>query len=154
MAKSIKTETRRRLISFIIASVTLFMGGMVYVLFRPMSLLMFEWFDSVGLLRFIWRMRIDTTLLLPNWIEYSLPDGLWIFSYSLFIGCIWNFRLNKSFPFLLLLPLISVIDEILQMFHVVPGTFDVWDICAYILASVLGIGYILLMNKKIVLYEK
>jgi hypothetical protein len=58
-----------------------------------MNMLMFEWFDSVGLLKFICRMRIETTFLLPNWVEYSLPDGLWIFSYSLYIGSIWNFRL-------------------------------------------------------------
>lgn len=154
MAKSIKTETQRKLISCVIASVTLFMGGMVYVLFRPMNMLMFEWFDSVGLLKFICRMRIETTFLLPNWVEYSLPDGLWIFSYSLYIGSIWNFRLNKSVPFLILLPFISIIDEFLQIFNLVPGTFDVLDICAYILASVLGIGYILLMNKKMRLYEK
>jgi hypothetical protein len=145
--KSTKNTTKGKIVTLLIATVSLFFGGMVYVLFRPAYLLMFDWFDAMGIMGLICQMRQNSFLLLPHWIENSLPDGLWIFSYSLGIGCIWNFNTNQSVYYLLLLPLIAIVDEFLQIFNAVPGTFDPQDLFAYSLGSIFGISYVKLLNK-------
>lgn len=132
------------------------MGGMIYVLFRPQHLLMFDWIETIGLTDGINTMRERGNILFPEWIIYSLPDGLWIFSYSLCIGSIWEFEIKKCIPALLMLPAISVFDEILQSLNMVPGTFDLMDIFAYSISSLIGIGYIRLIKLYLIknsLYE-
>lgn len=154
MEKSAEVEAISGQISLILSIVFLFAGGMVYVLFRPTSLLLFYWLDAIGLLEYVNEIRSSITILLPQWVEYSLPDGLWVFSYSLCVGFIWSFDVKRCLPFLLLLPLVSVVDECLQLFRLVPGTFDLCDLYAYLLASILGISYVQLVNKIIKYYEK
>lgn len=122
-------------------------GAIMYVLFRPTHLLVFNWLDSIGLMDYvkIIRPNLDNT---PEWIIYSLPDGLWLFSYCLFIGCIWNFELKRCFCFLMILPIYAISHEIMQNTHFVSGTFDRMDLAAYLIAFVLGIQYIVYNNKK------
>ena len=51
-----------------------FIGGMIYLMFRSESLVMFRWCETLHIREYVDSVRISCTL--PNWIVYSLPDGL------------------------------------------------------------------------------
>jgi len=105
---------------------TLF-GGMIYVLFRPLSLRMFDWFEFIGLMDAILFMRAASQnyLLLPDWFYYALPDGLWTYAFTSSFILIWG--KNSSLKYWLAIPLfLSLIPELLQCFHLMVGTFD-WN---------------------------
>ena len=119
---------------------------MIYILFRPTNLLMFNMLDSIGLMDLVNSIRPNRSDI-PEWIIYSLPDGLWLFSYCLFIGCIWNFELKRCFCVLMILPIYAILHEIGQNAHFVSGTFDLIDLATYLIAFVLGLLYII-YNKK------
>jgi len=116
---------------------TLLVGGLIYLLFRTSSLKMFEWYNTIGLGTFTNKLRVLTlpfAYKIPDWILYSLPDGLWIFSYISLILFIWQNKISKNSLFwILLIPFIAISSEIGQLFRIVPGTFDLTDIILYLI---------------------
>ncbi len=132
--------------TIVFAFLSLWSGAMIYILFRPTNLLMFNILYSIGLMDFVNSIRPNLRDI-PEWIIYSLPDGLWLFSYCLFIGSIWNFELKRCFCVLMILPIYAILHEIGQNVHFVSGTFDWIDLTTYLTAFVLGLLYII-YNKK------
>ena len=122
---------------------TLLLGGLVYISFRQDTLKMFRWFDSINLSAVISELRLLTLPLsdhLPNWFLYSLPDGLWIYSYLSVLLVVWDNVISKhNIHWLLLVPMIAIFSEIGQLFKIVPGTFDILDLIFYLGGSVLPI---------------
>lgn len=122
---------------------SIFSGGLIYVLFRQDSLKMFSWFESVNLSNSISEMRLFTlplSIYLPDWFLYSLPDGLWLFSYVSFLLVVWGNVISKhNIHWVILVPLIAIFSELGQLIKVIPGTFDVVDLCSYVLGAVLPI---------------
>jgi hypothetical protein len=122
---------------------TLLLGGLVYISFRQDTLKMFSWFDRVNLSEVISELRLFTLPLtdhLPNWFLYSLPDGLWLFSYLSVLLVVWDNTISKqNIHWLLLVPAVAVFSEIGQLFGVVPGTFDIFDLTFYLGGTVLPI---------------
>ena len=105
------------------------------------TLKMFNWFDSVNLSEAISGLRLFTLPLadfLPNWFLYSLPAGLWLFSYLSILLVVWNNKISKhNIHWLLLVPTIAIVSEIGQLFGIVPGTFDIFDLTFYLGATIL-----------------
>lgn len=128
--------------TIVIASVSLWLGAMIYILFRSTHLLIFNWIDKIGLMNFVYCIRPNLTDV-PKWVIYSLPDGLWMFSYCLFIGHIWNYNLKRSFFFLILLPIYAISNEIMQYFHFISGTFDLMDMIFFLTSLDFGLLYII-----------
>ena len=61
------------------------LGGFIYILLRSSSLLMFQWFESIGILEIVLSFRnisIGLKTSVPSWFYYSLPDGLWVYSFT------------------------------------------------------------------------
>ncbi len=118
---------------------TLLLGGLIYISFRTESLTMFKWFAIASLDTPITNLRAITLALapnLPNWLLYSLPDGLWVFSYISLMLLIWKNKINQeNIVYIFSLPLIAILSEIGQLFKIVPGTFDTIDILFYILGT-------------------
>ena len=116
---------------------TLLLGGLIYISFRTDTLVMFKWFSAISLGPIISDLRIITmqvTPILPDWFLYSLPDGLWIFSYVALIMAIWKNKINKESIFwVLIIPFIAIMSEIGQLYALVPGTFDILDLTFYLL---------------------
>lgn len=68
--------------------------------------------------------------ILPGWVIYSLPDGLWTYAFTSFF--VLHFRFDpfsklKVFA-LAFTPVLSVSFEVGQHFHIFPGTFDFVDL--------------------------
>lgn len=109
-------------------------GGSIYLLFRPKTLLMFKWVESLGLSEYIDQLRETVSGITLNHITlYSLPDGFWLASYIIVVNTIVskNNKYNLLF-WSFLLPLIAIVFEFLQIPGIIPGVFDVFDLICYI----------------------
>ena len=129
---------RQQLILHIISLVT---GSLIYICFRTSTLVMFKWFDKLMLTGAITAIReysLPFRDKLPSWFLYSLPDGLWMFSYICLMLFVWGRKMNMTHLFwFTLLPMIAILSEMGQLFQVVPGTFDIIDIVFYVAGSFL-----------------
>ena len=109
-------------------------GGLIYLFLRD---------DSI-LLNQILRPQIHFIDLpikhsLPNWFVFSLPDGLFVYSYVFFILDNWKGELNYlSISFSLFLPIILILIEFGQRSEIFSGTFDKLDLLFYILGVILS----------------
>ena len=128
----------------IIAMMALSVGGMIYVFFRPESIMMFKWFPFLSVIHK--QVSVFRTTHIPDFLVYSIPDGLWLFSYILLIGVIWNFNYHRCFLLIMLLPIYAISHEILQLYHLVPGYFDILDFVVYVVATLVGISVLVIFN--------
>jgi hypothetical protein len=129
-------------------------GGLIYIVSRSKSLKMFDWFEKINLSNEIGIIRdYFSSVQLPNWIIYNLPDLLWVFSFTSLLFIIWNKRIEKENILYLLFPMgIGVLSEFGQLFSIINGTFDIMDVIFYVFG---GLSSILIINKfKINNYEK
>lgn len=128
---SLKNKTFQILLHVLLP---IYVGGFIYILFRSKSLVMFDWFEAIGILDFIQTLRnyfIGIKGNVPIWVYYSLPDGLWTYSFT---STILLFESNwKVLKFWLLVPfLFGPLIEIFQLFRLFPGTFDPLDLLFYL----------------------
>ena len=115
---------------FIHCILPIFVGGIIYICFRSLSLRMFDWFDFIGFSEIILDIRelfLEISFL-PNWFYYSLPDGLWTYAFTSSFIIIWGIN-NPVLKYWLVIPFIlSLVPEMLQLFNLFPGTFDLNDL--------------------------
>lgn len=103
----------------------IFIGSMIYVLFREKNLLMFEWFNYFRLdfiIDFLRNNFYKYRTYVPKSVLFSLPDALWVYSFTMFLSIYSKNRIILSAIFVG-----SIITEILQLWFVV-GTFDIYDV--------------------------
>ena len=72
--------------------------------------------------------------IIPPFIKYCLPDGLYCAAYVLIIDAIWHNdnRLIKNL-IILLIPLVAICNEVLQYRGLTEGTYDMFDLICYIM---------------------
>jgi hypothetical protein len=131
----------------IIAIIAIFLGGMIYVCWRSNSLLMFTWFDALGMRSEVLTLRqyakpySDT---LPRWVIFSLPQALWLLGGMVAFSWIWGKHdvLNKRLWSIAFCS-VALGFEFGQLIGLVPGHFDVLDVASLILA----IAFALLLDE-------
>lgn len=123
-------KTRARF--FLLVFLPLFAGGLIYVFFRPGTIRFKTWFAETQ----------ASTLqhVLPDWMVYNLPAGLWLFAF------LYLLRLLQSQWYYFA----SVIGfafgaELLQATGYAGGTFDYGDLLAYTVAG--GVFFFLQKTK-------
>lgn len=120
----------------------LLLGAFLYISFRSTTIRMFDWFEFIGIEQFTNLIRISFHPIkssLPTWIYYSLPDGLWMYSFSSVYLLIWRKEIGNG-KYWLLIPLITgCLFEILQGLKLFEGTFDPIDLSLCLLALMLSI---------------
>lgn len=128
----------------IVSFLLLVLGGSIYLLFRPKTLLMFKWVDSLGLSEYIDQLRDTVSGITLNRITlYSLPDGLWLASYIIVVNTIVSKNSKHNLLFWsLLLPFIAIVFELLQIPGIIPGVFDVFDLICYIVPLIIYLIYL------------
>ena len=85
-------------------------------------------------------VAVPGELVLPNWIIFSLPNGLWAFAYALLITSIWSG--SKSWLrhlWMASIPILVVGYEVLQYTGIIRGTFCIQDIALGVSGLILGI---------------
>ena len=139
MTSSFDKDVFIRIAEAAIGLVALTIGGLIYIRYRSESLLMFDWFQNLGLSDSIDDFRSNGEM--PNmygWIKYNLPAGLWLFAYMFVIDAVWGKDKNRvSMYFLYVLPLLAVASEFMQFVGLLPATFDVMDLLSYVSAILL-----------------
>ena len=130
-------------LNILLCSVALLLGGIIYILFRTSEPAFFNWISAVGLdnwLDFARNSTLTLTPLLPDWIVYSLPNGLWAFAYALLITTIWSDSKSwLKYFWMASIPLLVLGFEILQYPKIIPGTFCIQDIILGIAGMTIGI---------------
>ena len=119
----------------------LLLGGFIYISFRTKSLVLFNWIEDIslsGVVNVIRNIFYPLKSIVPNWIVFSLPDGLWTYAFTSSLLIIWN-NINNKVLIAFIPLLIGVILELLQYLKINSGTFDLMDIATYIIAATLSI---------------
>lgn len=126
--------TKRQLANWYSVGVIIALGGMLYVLYRPENLLMFNLLDGLGLMPLVEHCRmVGRSLVLPDFVIYSLPAGLWTASYLLAMYLTTRYQSKKIRLMLALpLPISAILLEFMQLVGWCPGTFDIYDLICYI----------------------
>ena len=119
---------------WLVALLLILTGGMIYVLYRPESLLLFRVTDSLGMTPLIDIVRSNTSkVMLPSFMINSLPAGLWTASYLMMMYITTKFHTRRIRLMLALpLPVMAIVLELMQFFGWCPGTFDIYDLICYI----------------------
>tara|TARA_B110000027_G_C15877869_1_gene194055 strand:- start:14 stop:496 length:483 start_codon:yes stop_codon:yes gene_type:complete len=122
---------------------TLTAGATIYLLFREKSLLMFDWLDIYFSFIDIEALRNsvkDLRPFLPEWFLFSLPDGLWIFSFVSILMFTWdNIITRHNFLWIIGVPILAIFSELGQINNFIPGTFDTIDLLFYIFGLLIPI---------------
>jgi|WetSurMetagenome_2_1015567.scaffolds.fasta_scaffold00545_3 hypothetical protein len=127
----------------LICACALLLGGIIYILFRTSEPVFFNWINAVGLGKWFSISRnasLPLSPLIPEWIVFSLPSGLWAFAYALLITCIW--AQSKSwlrYFWMASIPVLVLGYEILQYAEIIPGTFSIQDIALGMIGLITGI---------------
>ena len=141
MTSSFDKDMFIRIAEAAIGLVALVIGGLIYIRYRNESLLMFDWFQELRISNIIGEFRDDADKSnVYEWVKYNMPAGLWLFSYMFIIDSLWGNDNNKVYKcFLYVLPFMAIISEIMQLFKILPGTYDFMDFFSYILAILMFI---------------
>jgi len=113
------------------------------MLFRTSEPIFFNWISAAGLDSWfsVARQRsLSLNLHLPEWIVFSLPNGLWAFAYSLLITGIWAGSKSWLLIFWMAsIPVLVLGFELLQLTGTLPGIFCIHDIAFGIAGLIIGI---------------
>jgi hypothetical protein len=135
------------------AFLALFLGGLVYVLWRPDTLPFFGWLEAVGLSEFVQWLRSYARPFyphLPEWLVFSLPNGLWAFFYALIMMHLWWYRKSwMKYFWLGSIPIVATGYEFTQYLGIIPGIFCIKDFVFGIFGISLGIIAGALAGKKV-----
>jgi hypothetical protein len=125
-----------------LCTIALTAGGMIYLLFRPNEVLFFRWMRTLEfncLISYFRQISLPIKLHLPEWIVYSLPNGLWAFAYALLITRIWTgSKSGFRYFWIASIPVLVLGFEILQFIGTIPGTFCFQDIALGIAGITIG----------------
>lgn len=137
----------RRLSFFILSFLAVFLGYIIYPGWRDViPSLGFIHYDQQ--LWYFFRHNLSDNVPLPAWMVYSLPQGLWAFGLSLFMGGIWYDGPQRAgYNWLIVSWSAVMLWEVFQSLGFISGTFCWIDIAAGI--SGVGLGIILFTFKKL-----
>jgi len=121
---------RQKTAGFTISVTSLLSGIAIYALLREPPRLLSMVITLFGLEKPVGALRTRLAELdFPNWFLFGLPDFLWMFSFSLAILTIWDFRLHRhSLIWWLICVFIGLAFELLQSTSFLGGVFDPADL--------------------------
>lgn len=147
LAPLISDTIRCQMKRFLVSTAALLAGGLIYLLWRVDSLLMFSWCRTIGVDGVIidWRSAaVAYRSSVPSWVIYSLPQALWLFSGLIMFSVVWSrpsHRQQRVF-WTSAFTAMAVILELAQARWAGMGRFDSVDLAlltvAYVVAYVSG----------------
>ena len=128
-------------------------GGIIYLLFRADSLMMFRWADTIGIKSVLDDIRVYCTTIQMenlNWFFFSLPNGLCVYSFTSFMLIVWGLKFSRHSIFWISIgPLLASCGEIGQAFGIVRGTFDPADLILCLIGSFLPLLLLFPENRQV-----
>ena len=110
---------------------SLLLGFLIYLFFRPNNLI-YNNFISFPI-----NLNIESNSLITNFLIYSLPNGLWSFSYAQLIFHIYKDYTSKIILLSSIMVFLGILIEIFQYQAFISGIFDLFDIFSYLLFHIL-----------------
>ena len=110
---------------------SLLLGFLIYLFFRPNNLI-YNNFISFPI-----KLNIESNSLITNFLIYSLPNGLWSFSYAQLIFHIYKDYTSKIILLSSIMVFLGILIEIFQYQGFISGIFDLFDIFSYLLFHIL-----------------
>jgi len=137
-ARHLKALGEATFLSFFVV-VPIVSGAAIYTFWRSKTLLVFTWYRWAGVEAPVMSLRKNLAgfrHLLPGVFLYSVPDALWVYSFTTLLEYVWSEQpICWELRTWTLLPLVlGVSGEFGQLLHLVPGTFDWADVIAYLAA--------------------
>ena len=124
------------------SALAVFAGGIIYILFRPTEPVFLNWFRAIGIENWLGIVReqsLSFTHVLPQWLVYSLPNGLWAFAYTSIVLIIWKGSSSfLKYFWYLSIPILVFGFELLQLTGYLQGTFCLYDVTWGVLGITLG----------------
>lgn len=120
---------------YILITASLLLCLFVYLFFRTERTVITQLFISLVSYEDFLEMRehVNSVITLPEFIIFSLPEGLWVFCISLTSRSLYIKTGSREIR-LVLVPLVVAIGmELSQLVHLTRGRFDVMDIAVSIL---------------------
>ena len=109
--------------------ISLTTGTLVYVFYNQSTFV----FTAVSKVIHIPKMNIENPIL-AGFLQCYCADLFWAFSFALIIQSILMLDRKKAY-WLMLSSCLGLVVEILQMFHIIKGVFDFYDIIVYIIGT-------------------
>ena len=127
--------------------VPLGLGILIYLIFRDTSsLLMNEYLDLPTSNLYV--EGLADRNIITRAIAYNLPQGLWVFAGTRFFVILWRDTLTVAARIWILLPLLlSVTHEVSQLYQLLPGWYDVYDLMISFVGFLSANGLICLKKK-------
>jgi hypothetical protein len=127
-----------------LSAFALLLGGIIYIFFRTPKPEFLHYIRAYGievLINSARRKAVSITPFFPDWLIFSLPDGLWAFAYAALITAIWNGSKSPlKYPWMASIPFLVIGFEFLQYLHILPGTFCLQDLAFEIAGLIIGIA--------------
>lgn len=112
----------------------------IYTLWGSRSFFVFRWYEELGLGSAIALLRKAAHPLkhfIPSFILFSVPAALWLYAATAVCLLLWARHRARVKWIWIAFPLaLAAGSEIGQRFHIVPGTFDIYDLLAYATAAI------------------
>lgn len=111
-------------------AVSLFVSLFIYVFYRTEKTLinqLFIWLFHQETYTFF-KTRITHSLRLPDFVIYSLPEGLWVFCITITSKSFYVVVQKRKWDLIFVPILIALLMEIFQLLHLTNGRFDWMDI--------------------------
>ena len=124
--------------------IPIFLGTLIYILFRKDSLTIFTWINTISLLDEVTVLRDTLSSFkekLPEIILYSLPNGIWVYSATYLMGKIWkNCLKDIKVWFWIFLPFVfGIAAELSQLIQLIEGYYCPYDMLFYISFFILAL---------------
>jgi hypothetical protein len=114
-------------------------GGLIYLCFRPPTILLFRWLDLAG---FNYSLFQKTSVNPPSFFVYNLPNVLFVLFAYVILYIIWD---NRKYHYLFYFSLVTILAMVYEIV-----TKDIGDLVAILLTSIIcSIFYIKKTRSKI-----
>ena len=122
----------------------LILGGMIYIVYRPTTLMMFGWIDFVGMSDLVAEIRIVAPHFSNNFFSdlviFSLPHGIWVYSLTWSYLLIWGSKKSIEVTVWVFSGIITGVGgEIGQLVGFIGGTYDATDVIVCVLCGIIPI---------------
>jgi hypothetical protein len=135
---------------FLLTAFSVFATGvLIYSLFRNADLVIYKLLKKPDFLIGLY-LHFPVGNCLIDFAVYSVPDGLWLLSCILCLRALWLENTEVCGLYVFITCIVAAIFEVCQMFNVLPGTFDIFDLCAMGLAAFgEGVFYTSFLRRRI-----
>lgn len=111
-------------------AVSLLISLFIYVFYRTEKTLVNRAIIALISREGYYTLKTGVTVIfaLPDWVIYSLPEGLWVFCITVTSSYFYLETKKHKWRLVFVPLLVAVIMEVLQLLHFINGRFDVMDI--------------------------